>query len=297
MGAADVRKVRFIVVPYHVGIANERVGKGPARLLKDGIEAAVAAAGAVTEVLTIAPVSGFEGEIGRSFELKRRVSQAVSDATGSGLFPIVLAGNCNTTVGVHAGLRDREAGLVWFDAHADFDTPDEHTSGYFDGMGVATLAGRCWRKLAATIPGFEPIATDKILYCGIRDFEPGQEECVRRHGISSVFGSTNGPTDYAKALRAKLGQISFRRAVVHLDLDCLDTSVGRANEYAAPGGLSADELVECVDEICCRIQPRALTIASFDPDLKGAERISEAATSAALAVVQSLQPNVSQSPA
>ena len=263
---------------------NMRVGAGPLRLLDDGIEDALRAAGLSTSLEVIEPVDEFEGEIGRTFEVKRRVAVAVSEARAAGAFPLVLAGNCNASVGVASGLGEPEAGLVWFDAHADFDTPDEHRSGYFDGMGVATLVGQCWRALAATIPGFRPLVLDRLVYCGIRDFDPGQLEKVRTAGIRFVQGSADQKVDFAGGLERALKDVSFTGAMVHLDADCLDTSVGRANEYAAPGGLLADDLHACLEIVCSRLAPLSLTIASFNPAFEGSERISAAAISAAVRV-------------
>lgn len=276
--------VRIITAPYHAGAAGVRVGAGPVHLLDEGIEAALRSEGLDVAVSVIAPVDGFEGEIGRSFELKRRIAASVAEARAAGAFPLVLAGNCNASVGVAAGIGDPEAGLVWFDAHPDFDTPDEHRSGYFDGMGVATLAGQCWRALAATVPGFRPLELERLVYCGIRDFEPGQREKVEAAGIRAVFGSAEEKVDFPSRLAEALSGAAIDRAMIHLDLDCLDTSVGRANDYASPGGLSQDDLDACIDAVCRAARPLSLTIASFDPSFEGADRICEAAIAAAVRV-------------
>lgn len=278
--------VRIIVAPFHAGAHNSRVGAGPMRLLDDGIETALTDAGLTTARTVIPPVDDFEGEIGRTFEVKRRVAVAVADAGSAGAFPLVLAGNCNTTVGVHAGLGEPDAGLIWFDAHPDFDTPDEHGSGYFDGMGVATLAGQCWRRLAATIPGFRPIALDRLLYCGIRDFEPGQREKVTAFRLRAATGSKEAETDYVAAFAAHLRELPYAEALFHLDVDCIDPSEGIANEYAAPGGLSLEQLDSCLVAACAAVRPLALTIASFNPAFEGSERISAAAIGAALMVAR-----------
>lgn len=277
-------EVRMVLAPYHAGSFGVRVGAGPIRLMDDGLEHALHRAGFDTSVCRIERVDEVEGEIGRSFELMRRIAAAVAEAREAGAFPLVLAGNCNSSVGATAGVGEPEAGLIWFDAHPDFDTPDEHRSGYFDGMGVATLAGRCWHALAATIPGFEPIAAGRIVYCGIRDFEPGQLEKVRACGIAAATGNTNARTDYLPALIAYLEALPLTSAMIHIDMDCLDISVGQANEYAVPGGLSAGELLRCLDAVCERMRPLSLTIASFNPDLEGADRISQAAIEAAVRV-------------
>ena len=72
----------------------------------------------------------------------------------------------------------------------------------------------------------------------------------------------------------------------HLDVDCLDPSVGIPNEYAAPGGLGADELMTCLDHACARARPVSMTIASFDPRHPGAEAISATARTAAVQVAK-----------
>ena len=69
------------------------------------------------------------------------------EATASGRFPLVLSDNCNATVRVITGLtgaspkEEEEVGLIWFDGHADFNTPETTTSGFLDSMGLATAVG------------------------------------------------------------------------------------------------------------------------------------------------------------
>ncbi len=161
-----------VVAPFNAGLRGDRVGKGPDRLLAAGLLDALRGGGAEPGLVGIGDVDSHEGEIGRSFEVMRRMPVAVADAVRSDRFPLVPAGNCNASVGTHAGLGDPGIGVVWFDAHPDFNTPDEATGGYFDGMGVAMLAGQCWHRLAASVPGFRPLGLNRLLYCGLRDFEP-----------------------------------------------------------------------------------------------------------------------------
>ncbi len=244
------------MAPFHAGIT-ERVGNGPDRLLDAGLMEALRDAGADARAVRIGAVDRREGEIGRSFEVMRRV--AVAGAVGAGRFPLVLAGNCNASVGTYAGLRDPDIGVVWFDAHPDFSTPDEATGGYSDGMGVAILAGQCWHRLAASVPGFWPLGLDRLLYCGLRDFEPGQREKVERHGIRAIYGGASRPADFAAALGEALPGLPAR-VLVHLDVDCLDTSVGQANDYAAPGGLDADDLVACMQRLATLASPAGIVV-------------------------------------
>lgn len=80
--------VTIITVPYHVGIHSHRVGAGPHQLLPKVHEKLASLNLAVT-VENISPVDDFEGEIGRSFELLRRVSRAVCKTKGTGSYSVL----------------------------------------------------------------------------------------------------------------------------------------------------------------------------------------------------------------
>lgn len=67
---------------------------------------------------------------------------------------------------------------------------------------------------------------------------------------------------------------------VHVDLDCLDTRIGMANEYAVVGGLSGEDLRACLEVVGRRRVPVSLTVASFNPGLEGGERIADVAVDA-----------------
>jgi len=160
--------VTVIIAPFHAGAYCERVGKGPHRIAETGLIDALYSAGVQDiDFVELDRVDDFEGEIGRSFEVKRRIAIAVNEAVAGNRFPLVLAGNCNATVGVYAGLG-QDCDVVWFDAHPDFNTPDEVTGGYFDGMGVATLAGTAGKDLRVASPDLDlsPSANSSIVAFG-----------------------------------------------------------------------------------------------------------------------------------
>ena len=175
MSRTEIIKKSFTLIsaPFHTGIRNHRVGAGPIRILGNGLLDLLNRLGytSTSTVKEIDPVDDFKGEIGRSFEIIRRTATCVSDAAERGSFPVVLAGNCNAEVGVAAGMSGHFQGheLVWFDAHSDLDSPDEATSGYFDGMGVSMLTGESWKALMATVPGHKPVPLEKVIFCGVRD--------------------------------------------------------------------------------------------------------------------------------
>ena len=111
-----------------------RSGAAAGRRRGDGI----AALGHRTRVETIELGDAGSNEIAASFAVSRLVAARVAESVGQGALPLVLAGNCNTAaLGVLGGLAPAEVGMVWFDAHADFNTADTTASGFFAGMALA----------------------------------------------------------------------------------------------------------------------------------------------------------------
>jgi arginase len=225
----------------------------------------------VSECELLLADESFAPEVGASFELARLVSREVRDVVSRGALPMVLAGNCNTALGTVSGARtalgdgDPSAGslgVIWFDAHGDFNTPESTVGGFFDGMALAVLTGRCWRSLTGTIPGFGALPERCALLVGARDLDAGERALLRESEIALV-----SPDAIAESLEANLDRLraQVRDVYLHLDLDVLDPAEGRANGFAADGGLTLTELLATLDCIAERFRIRAVALTAYDP--------------------------------
>jgi arginase len=157
------------------------MGAGPEHLLSNGMEGVLAATGHEIRSEVLQPTSTFRAEIATAFELFGMIAKRGHEATDSGRFPLVLSGNCNATVGVIAGLtgvspKEEEVGLIWFDGHADFNTPETTTSGFLDGMGLATAVGHCWAEMVGTVPAFRPVREENVVLIGSRSATQAEKE-------------------------------------------------------------------------------------------------------------------------
>jgi arginase len=146
MQARAWQELRLFALPYHDGLENVDRGRGPARLL-DAARAsgALAALELPVSVEIVGPVDPASPEVARVFALGRRLAERVRSALADGAFPVVLAGDCNSCLGTVAGCGTDRLGVVWFDAHADFDSPEDSQSESLDGMGLAMLTGCGWQ--------------------------------------------------------------------------------------------------------------------------------------------------------
>lgn len=162
-----------------------------------------------------------------------------------------MSGNCGATLGVVAGTNNKRLGLIWFDAHGDFNTPETSRSGFLDGMGLAIIAGLCWKPLALSIPNFNPMEGENILHVGGRDFGSQERVLFEQAGVSVVDEMVIRQTNIREALKPATQQLSLKakEAYLHIDLDVLNPKVSPSNEYAPRGGLSVEQVLGAIDLI------------------------------------------------
>lgn len=240
--------MKFFTLPYDSGQRGLRMGAGPFRIADAlGVEAE-----------EIVPPIGYRAEIRTTFELYRELAARVADAAA---FPVVLSGHCGAAVGVAAGIGCERLAVLWFDAHGDYNTPETTDTGFLDGMSMAMLAGKCWRGLTATIPGFVPIDPKRIIHVGGRDYSPEERETMDRDDIALVGADELGGLDsMLAAIRGRADRI-----LVHVDLDVLDPFYGRANEFAAEGGLTPEAITGAIETAANQYDLAGLVLASYDP--------------------------------
>jgi arginase len=279
-----VPSLQLIAWPYHAGLRDVSMGLGATTLAADEqFRASLVAADVDVTAETIPPVDESLPEVARIFELDRRLARRVAAARERGAFPLVLGGNCCSCLGTVAGAGADGLGVVWFDAHADFDTTDDNLSGFTDVLGLAILTGTGWRALRETIPGFAPVPEERVVLAAVRDLEPYQRARLEASAVRTVPGAMD-----ADALAAQLDGLAgaVTRVYLHVDLDALDASVGRANPYAAEGGPSLEVLLAAVEGVFARFEVAAAALTAYDPRVDGDGGIAAAARTIAARIAQ-----------
>jgi arginase len=243
------------------------MGAGPEHFVNNGLAQVLEADGHEVFIETIEAESDFRAEVQTQFGLYRSLAAHVAEAKRNGRFPLILSGNCGATVGAIAADTKRR-GVIWFDTHGEFNTPETTASGFLDGMGLAIATGRCWTTLAASIPGFHPIPGSDILLLGGHDFDAGERERLEEAGAFVVDGVTISQKGVRESLHAAIAE--FLRGIeevhLHLDLDVLNPAEAPANGFVTEdAGLSVNELSEAIAFIQENLKITSATIASFDP--------------------------------
>jgi arginase len=257
--------VRLIQVPWYLGREHPDLSRGPGVLAE--------AIGGDTVVVPGPEPRPVPNEVADSFDVIRAVRSSVRDTVEDGRFPLVLAVNCFTSLGTVAGVG-REVGVVWFDAHGDFHTPDSTITGFLDGMGLAMLLGDGWRELRNTVEGLRPMPAGNALLVAARDLESTELERVEASGLRRADAAT---------LEAALDELATRvdAVYVHIDLDVLDPSVARANVLSVEDGLDVGQLEQALTAISSRFEIAAAALTAYDPSQDRESRVPEVATTLA----------------
>ncbi|MBK8150364.1 MAG: arginase [Acidobacteria bacterium] len=125
----------------------------------------------------------------------RNSARVVKAILTLGEIPVILGGDHSIAIGTFSGIssffreRGKEIGLVWFDAHADINTPESSPSGNIHGMPLACLLGHGHEELVS-LEGFAPKINPKyIAHIGARDVDSGERREIRKLGLRDNFFS------------------------------------------------------------------------------------------------------------
>jgi arginase len=252
------RRLSIVGVPLGFGCSMAGVDIGPAALRVARLNQRVAQLGyEVRDLGDLRPDrTTSQPEPGEKAKFLREISaacEALSQEAGSllstGEFPVFLGGDHSIAIGSISGVsshfRDagESVGLIWFDAHADMNTPETTMSGNIHGMPLAALLGYGPPELTG-IGGFSPKLDPRFCaHVGARDLDPGEKALIRQLGIrfftmreidergmSSVMDEA-----IAIASRADAGYC------VTFDVDALDPNDAPGSGTLVRGGLTYRE--------------------------------------------------------
>lgn len=169
----------------------------------------------------------------RMAALYEEVADAVAAQARAGRVPVVVSGDCTTSLGVVAGLQraGHDPHVVWFDAHGDVQTPQTSSSGYLGGFPVRQLVGGSDRTAPERL-GLRPVPERDVVLVDARDLDPPEAQYLARSGIRRV------PVD-------RVGDVG-KPVYLHVDVDVTNPDDLPGLLFAAPGGPSLAAVTDAV---------------------------------------------------
>lgn len=199
----------------------------------------------------------------RMAAIHRALADEVAAALEGGSRPVSVAGDCCTAIGVLAGLQRAglSPGLLWLDAHGDFNDWESTPSGFLGGMPLAMMAGLGEQRLMEAA-GAVPLDPTRILLGDGRDLDPGERRLVERSGIGH----------HPDVTTLRLDHLPPGPLWLHFDTDIIDPADAPAMHYPAPGGPRAAALAPVLGRLAVSGRLAAISMTTWDPARPGATR-------------------------
>ena len=256
---ADLRRIAVLGVPVEIGASQRGTIMGPAALRTAGLLNLLGSLGFdVTDhgdlsIRNMRDLIDAPPENARHYREIQRWTRALTkqayELARSGAIPIFLGGDHTLSMGSVNGLARhwREAGrelfVIWFDAHADYNTPATTLTGNMHGMSAAFLCGE---------PGLEgrlggepraPIDSDRLELFGVRSMDQPEKDLLRARRISLADMREIDEFGVGVLIRRVIDKVKARNGVLHVsfDLDFLDPQVAPGVGTTVPGGATYRE--------------------------------------------------------
>ncbi len=177
--------------------------------------------------------------------MARRTAGAVATSLQAGHFPLVLGGDHSAALGsIHGAAKGRKLGVIWVDAHADFNTPETTPSGNIHGMPLAALCGLGDPRLTSlwdeSVPVIDP---RRVAVIGARDLDPGEKRNLKQAGVMVMGMEQIDRLGMVQALEKAIERVSRDVDGIFLsfDMDSLDPRHAPGVGTPVSGGLTYRE--------------------------------------------------------
>lgn len=281
--------VSVIGVPYDLDRSYNGMGKAPDALIDAGLPQRLQAIGCATilaEMVDI-PASEEPRDV-RLGHLMARLGHEVARARAAQFFPLVLGGDCMISLGVLAGLLDPEhTGVIWFDAHGDFNTPDTTLSGYLGGMPLACAVGRGLSLLREQSRLTAPIPERHVVLAGVRDLDEPEERALAASSVMLIRAAdlTRDRIGFERAIHTLGG---LPQLYLHVDVDVLDPAVAPGVDYPSARGLPLEQLQDLLRIVGAMGNLSAVAVTAVNPEKDTDSLTTRAALDAIEALFRSM---------
>jgi arginase len=253
--------------------------KGPDILEQSGLKESLAKIGGSVERISNVQLSpeeesqyGVRNKFGFS---SKHLADFVAANEREGYFNVGLLNNCTSLLGMLSGLqhsgpgmRPLRIGMIFVDAHGDYNTPETTLSGMLGGMPVAIAAGHCLTRLRLQ-SGLEPALPERyIVIAGLRDTDPLEQERLDNSLVEMI--SVDDIRNLSDNIHKQMERLSrlTDKIYIHIDMDVLYPREVAGHPLTVPDGPTSKELAAALEVMFKYEEASAIGIASYPIDDK-----------------------------
>ncbi|MCI0694019.1 arginase [candidate division KSB1 bacterium] len=281
--------IRIIGVPMDLGQSRRGVDMGPSALRYAGLSHRLRKLGHTVEDIGNIPVPvrdtlSREARDGMSFlpsvlEACDLIYEQGQKAIAEGCIPLFIGGDHSIAAGTVGGVtHNAPSGLLWIDAHGDFNTPESSPSGNIHGMPLAALMGLGTPELVNLGRPGPKLQPSDVILIGARDLDIAERALLKESRIGIYTMREIDERGIAAVIREALARLQhLPRLHVSLDMDCLDPMEAPGVGTPVTGGLTYREahvLMEILADTGC---VGSIDVVEINPILDERNRTAEIA--------------------
>ncbi len=198
----------------------------------------------------------------------KELADRVNKVLNRGNFPLILGGDHSIAMGTLSGVCRSipGIGLIWFDAHGDFNTFETSKTGNIHGMSLAAVTGR-GKKLIGPESTAPSISEDKIVLIGVRDLDYHEILMLKDSNITVYSIKKIDEMGMSAVIKEALLIAGHDGKGIHVsfDMDVVDPTVASGVGTPVPGGLSYREAHLAMEKIAESKMIRSLEICEVNP--------------------------------
>jgi arginase len=240
--------IRVIGIPMDLGQTQRGVDVGPSALRYAGLDARVASLGYRVEdagnLQVPARVSVPREDLIDTIRDRCEITyQEAHRAIVDGRLPLFLGGDHSIAIGTIGGVtHQRSTGVIWIDAHGDFNTPETSPSQNVHGMPLAVLLGKGDSRLVNVGRPGAKLAPADVVVIGIRDLDRRERDLLRESGVGLFTMRDIDERGASAVVSEALSRLRHLPALhVSLDMDGIDPHDAPGVGTPVPGGLTYRE--------------------------------------------------------
>lgn len=193
--------------------------------------------------------------------LSQRVRELVSD----GYRPIVVGGDHSVSLGSVSGvLAEKDAGVIWIDAHGDLNTSETSPSGNIHGMVLAALMGHGDAKLTHINKG-KFLNPEKVLIFGARDLDPGEVKFIEDNSVNVITYREIREMGLEASIEKAREMLQVEELHISFDLDSVDPQHSPGVSVPVEGGFNKEEILEIFSALFESYNITSIDIVELNP--------------------------------
>jgi len=283
------RKIRIIGVPMDLGQSQRGVDMGPSAIRYAGLASTLRGLGHTTADSGDITIPGHYSLRNTSLEERlppireacRTAYELGRKAVEDGEVPIFLGGDHSASLGTVGGVtHGAAAGLIWVDAHGDFNTPETSASGNVHGMSLAVLLGRGPKELVDVGRPGPKVQPEQVVIIGVRDLDQEERVMLKNSGCTIFTMRDIDELGMHQVLMRTLAKLA-RLPRIHLsfDMDVIDPIEVPGVGTPCHGGLTYREAQLLMETLADTNKLHSVDVMEINPILDIGNRSAQMAVS------------------